>query len=163
MPSLQSYSSGLLLLGCAALGGAIALELSEDLSLAPDVTAAAPSLPEVEEALVEPFDPPPPNLVTVISERPLFVPSRRPYVAPPPVEPAAGPAQAAAEPLTAELVGVMLTGARRAALVQRKGSSSPERLSVGQSIDGWLVEQVEPRRAVLRRGAEERVLELRRD
>ncbi|MDX1540542.1 MAG: hypothetical protein R3349_03975, partial [Geminicoccaceae bacterium] len=109
------------------------------------------------------FEPPPPNLFTVISERPLFAPSRRPYIPPATVEPAAGPAEAPLEPLAAELVGVMLTGERRAALVQREGSASVERLAVGQSIDGWLIEEVEPRYALLRRGGEEQVLELRRD
>lgn len=163
MAPIRSLSSGLLAAGCAALAGVIVLELSEDMSLAPDVTAAAPSLPEVEEVLVEPFDPPPPDLFTVISERPLFAASRRPFVPPAVAEPAAGPVEAPLEPLEAELVGVVLTGERRSALVHREGSAGPERFWVGQSVDGWLVEEVGRRHAVLRRGDEERILELRRD
>ena len=159
----RPLSSGLLLLGCVALAGVIAIEFSEDIALAPDVTAAAPSLPEVAETVVEPFEPPPPDLFSVISERPLFVASRRPFVAPVEPEPEAGPTEAPLEPLAAELVGVMLTGGQRSVLIQREGSASAERIAVGQSVDGWRVEEVDQRHALLRRGAEKQVLELRRD
>lgn len=157
-------STGLLLLGCAALGGIIALELSSELSLAPGVTAAAPAAPDIPEVEIEPFVPPPPDSFTEIGERPLFVPTRRPFVPPPEAEAEAIPVEEPPpEPLLAELVGVVLAGQQRAALVQEQGAAGPRRLAIGQTVDGWRVEEVEAGRALFRRGDEVQVLELRRD
>lgn len=157
----KPLSSGVLLVGCAALAVVIALELADDVALAPDVTAA-PAVPELQLADARPFDPPSPDAFAVISERPLFAESRRPYVAPAVVEPAAGPAPVPAEPLTAELVGIMLTGRQQAVLIQQEGAGL-QRVALGQSVDGWRVERIERNQAVLSRAGEEHVLELRPD
>lgn len=157
-------STGFLLLGAAALATIIALELSQEISFAPDVTAAAPAAPDIPEVEIEPFVPPPPDRFTEIGERPLFVPSRRPFV-PPPEGEAEDPAveEPPPEPLLAELVGTVLAGDQRAALVQEQDAAAPRRLAIGQTVDGWRVEEVEAGRALFRRGDEVQVLELRRD
>lgn len=157
------FSTGFLVLGCLALGTVLVLAWIEDVSLAPEVTAAAPAVPEIPEREPVTFTPPDPNAFEVIGERPLFSPTRRPFVPPAAPEPVAGPAEPDPEPLTAELIGVVLTADQRAAMVQEEGARGPRRLAVGQSIAGWRVVAVESNRAVFQRGDEVQVLELRRD
>lgn len=163
MSPTSHLPTGFLVLSCLALGTVLAFELVEDVSLAPQVTAAAPAVPEIPERGPVSFEPPDPEAFEVIGERPLFSPSRRPFVPPAADEPAAGPDEPPPEPLLAELIGVVLTADQRAAMVQEEGASSPRRVAVGQSVAGWRVVEVEPSRAVFRRGEEVQVLELRSD
>lgn len=164
MTRTTPVSTGLLALGAAALSGIIALELTDGLAIAPEVTAAAPGVPEMKTPEPMSFTPPPPRTFGVISERPLFVASRRPFEPPLDPAPAAGPEEETElTPLDADLVGVMLTERGRFALVQRPDEPGPERLHPGQTLDGWHFETLEPDRATFRRGQEVRVLELRAD
>ena len=163
MSPTSPFSTGVLALACLALGAVVALLWVEDVSLAPEVTAAAPSLPELPEREPVAFEAPAPDAFAVIGERPLFSPSRRPFVAPAAVEAPTAPVEAPSEPLLAELVGVVLTTKQRAAMVQEEGASAPRRVAVGQSVAGWRVVEVERSRAVFQRGDETQVLELRRD
>jgi hypothetical protein len=158
-----SLSTGLLLLACAALGGVIALEASEEFSFAPEVTAAAPALPDPPAPERTDYVPPPESDFEIIAERPLFSPSRRPFVPAVALAPEAGPeAEAVAEPLLAELIGVVLTGAQRSVLIQEEGRPL-RRVHLGQSLEGWRIEEVERDHVTLRRGDETHILEMRRD
>lgn len=154
------WATGIWLLLCAGLGGIVALQLSSSLPLAPQVTAALPGAPLPEPA-AEPaaFEPPPRSAFDEIAERPLFAESRRPYV--PDRPPAAAPVEEREE-VVLELVGTLLTGQNRAALVKPEGQSA-RWLRSGQAIGGWQVEAIERDRITLRLDDEARTLQLRAD
>ena len=84
-----------------------------------------------------------------IVSRPLFAPSRRP--APPELE-ASEPAPKVMS-LRFVLRGVVIYGAERVAIVQRKDAPEFLRLVEGQVIDGWRVEAIVPDRVVFRHEA----------
>jgi hypothetical protein len=163
MSASNHLSTGFLVMSCLALGSVVVFEMMGDVSLAPQVTAAAPTVPALPEREPVSFEPPDPEAFEVIGERPLFSPSRLPFVPPTTSEPVVEPDQPPPEPLLAELVGVVLTADQRAAMVQEEGAPAPRRVTVGQSVAGWRVVEVERSRAVFRRGDEVQVLELRRD
>jgi hypothetical protein len=154
-------STSIWLLICAGLAGVIALELSSSLSLAPEVTAAAPTaLPEAEPEAPG-FEAPPPEAFDEIALRPLFFESRRPFV---PATPEAGPvdAPAAEEALAVELVGTLVTEENRAALLQPAGQSAVWHRE-GDKVAGWRVAGIERDSVTLRQGQETKTLELRAD
>ena len=154
------WATGIWLLLCAGLGGVVALELSSSLPLAPQVTAALPSAP-LPEFAPEPaaFEPPPRSAFGEIAERPLFSASRRPFV--PERTSTAAPAQEQEE-VALELVGTLLTGEERAALVKPEGQSA-RWLRPGPEIAGWQIETIERDRVTLRLDDEARTLQLRAD
>lgn len=164
MPASPRWSTGILLTLCGALATVVALELDGELALAPGVTAA--SREAVEVAVAEParYEPPAPEAFAVIAERPLFSESRRPRVAEQapeaPPEPAPEPETS---PLAVQLIGVLLTDHRRAALVLPEGAAGATWLREGESIDGWRIETVEHDRATLTRDGRSEVVELRAD
>lgn len=94
---------------------------------------------------------PPPEHFTEMVARPLFVPGRRPIGGP--------TAQGSDRVPRLRLVGIVLSGAVRLALVQSDGAA-PRKLAEGQSLDGWMVAAIEPRRIVLRRDQLEHSLAL---
>lgn len=94
-----------------------------------------------------------------ITARPLFSEDRRPYQ--PPVEVAPEAAPVAAAPL--ELVGVLLTERRRAALIQPVGGNDPNWVREGERAEGWEIETIEQDRVHLRSGERAEVVELRPD
>jgi len=156
------WLTGLLLLAAAGLGTVIALELAGSVAIAPEVTAAAPAgrAPEAP-AEAEQFKAPPERQFEEISNRPLFFPSRRPFV-----PAAAGSAEAApaADPAAAiVLIGVLLTEERRAALVQAEGEPRAHWVHEQQSIAGRVVEAIAADHVRLRDGDHVEVLKLRPD
>jgi hypothetical protein len=154
--SQQSSNSatGIWLLVCTGLAGTIVFELSSP--FAPQVTAAHPAAPLPEFApLPPPFDPPPRDLFAEIAARPLFSPSRRPFV--PEDEPAANLRD---ESIAIELVGTLLTAQGRAALLQPQGQDAQWVLA-GQQIAGWQVVTIERDEVNLRLDEEARTLALR--
>lgn len=164
MATSAPLSTGLLALCATALGAVVVLELTGGLPIAPQVTVAAPGVAEVTVPEPAEYRAPPPAAFDVISERPLFVASRRPFEPEVDLEPAADPVQEAPlEPLAADLVGVMLTERGRSALIHREGESRPQRLHPGQTLDGWRFESLERDRAVFRQGEDVQVLPLRAD
>jgi general secretion pathway protein N len=79
-----------------------------------------------------------------IAAYPLFYPTRRPWKPPPP-EPPAAPI-ASPSPLTAyTLIGVVVSGNMRSALV-RAQASKVLTLSEGEEIDGWTLKSITPER-----------------
>jgi hypothetical protein len=145
---------------CAGLGAIVVFELTGGLSLAPEVTAAPPTAPEVDWTR-EPieFEPPSRGELEEIAARPLFSPSRRPFVA---VEEEAPPAPVESLP-PVELIGVLMTEQQRGALVQAAGEAEASWVREGNKVQGWDVEKIENSRVQLRAGDRLETVELRPD
>jgi len=76
-----------------------------------------------------------------IAEHPLFYPSRMPWVPPPPPRPE--PVSTAPSPLTNyALVGVIVSGHTRSALIRPPGANKTITLGEGQELDGWTLQQI---------------------
>jgi hypothetical protein len=99
--------------------------------------------------------PPEPDY-SAISKRPLFVAGRR---MPPPVpEPVAATAPTSA-PLPS-LIGIMIEPDKRMAVVKRVNDAKILSLTEGQSIDGWLLKDVENTKVTLQSGSTQQTLAL---
>lgn len=89
-----------------------------------------------------------------VAMRPLFYPTRKPWVPPPipePPPPAPTPV-ATPPPLTSyTLVGVVISGNVRSALVKGEANKVVT-LSEGQEIDGWTLQSITPERLLFRTG-----------
>lgn len=155
------WTTAVLVTLCTGLGLAVTLELSGGLSLAPEVTAAAP-VPSQPDWSPEPFafEPPSAERLDDITARPLFSPSRRPFVA----TKAEQPVAVAARSLPAlQLIGVLVTEQQRAALMQPEGAAEPSWVREGASMGGWRVETIEQSRVHLRANDRVTTVELRPD
>jgi hypothetical protein len=76
-----------------------------------------------------------------IAAHPLFYPSRTPWTPPPPAEPP--PVIAAPSSLTAyDLVGVVVSGSMRSALIKAAQDNKTVTLSEGQEIEGWTLKSI---------------------
>lgn len=135
------WSTGLLLLVCAALATVVAIELSGGLPLAPQVTAAAPSVELGPEPELSSFEPPPPQRFDEISARPLFVATRRPYEPPAEAEVEAPPPLEVA-PTALHLIGVVLTEQDRSALVRPDGGDRAIWVREGDRLEGWVIGEI---------------------
>ena len=142
-----------LVLACAALSYLVYWEFNNygpepyaDIVVTSSDQSARKMSPEPEFAL------PPLVSYAAIVERPLFAASRRPSPPAPeePEEPE--PDQAEAHAWSFILSGVVISNDQRMALLQRLSDGSTVRLRVGQEIDGWRIEAIEPDRVVLRQG-----------
>lgn len=155
------WLTALMLLAVAGLGTVVVLELTGSVALAPEVTAAAPASaaarPPVGHAE---FRPPPERQFDEISDRPLFFPSRRPFVSLVAAEPQA---PSTADLPAIELIGVLLTGHGRAALVQPGGEPAAHWVHERQTVAGWLVEKIAADRVRLRGGDRVEIVRLRVD
>jgi Tfp pilus assembly protein PilP len=154
------WTTAVLATACAGLGAAVVFELTGGVPLAPEVTAAPPSTPQVDwsHEPVE-FTPPSRDEIEEIAARPLFSPSRRPFVAPEEEE-APAPAQSLPE---VQLIGVLMTEQQRAALVQDAEGGDPSWVREGTTVGGWRVERIDESRVHLRAGERLEVVELRPD
>lgn len=139
-------------LALAILAAALAAQLARDLTRPP------PEMPDMASATPKPL-PPPPLLdtppveqFTAMVSRPLFAASRRPV--------AGKPAAATLRLPEARLVGVLLSGTLRQALLKIDAAKPPRRLTEGQELDGWTIAVIEPRRVLLRQGELEHELAL---
>ncbi|MGF1641924.1 MAG: hypothetical protein ACFCUO_13335 [Rhodospirillales bacterium] len=114
--------------------------------------AAAPSSPprlDPETDGRTRFDMLPPESYADVSERPLFLRSRRP---PQPGDEIAEQRPLPRAPADFVLSGVVVAGTQRLALLQGQGSDAIARVAEGQDYEGWTVETIEPNKVVLRRG-----------
>ena len=153
------WTTAALVMLCAGLGAAVVFELTGGLPLAPEVTAASPGAQlEWSREPVE-FEPPPQDEIEVIAARPLFSPSRRPFVV---AEEEPEPTAARSLP-PVTLIGVLLTEQQRTALLQAAGQGAPSWVREGNAIEGWQVERIEQSRVHLRAGDRVETVELRPD
>lgn len=96
-----------------------------------------------------------------ISARPLFVPDRKPYVAPAPnAVPAAIAPVTLPPPTDLRLSAIVNAGGKQIALIQRGGGSSTERVAVGGEISGWSVVAIEKGSVTLDRSGTRHTLTL---
>ena len=155
-----AWATALWALLCVGLGLVVVLELAGGFPIAPQVNAAPPPSVGLDWSL-EPtvFEPPPRETLDIITARPLFSPSRRPFVAAQAPE-AAPPTRDAPPPL--ELIGVLLTDKQRNALIRPLDGNGPRWLREGEAMAGWRVEAVGRSRVHLRAGDRLEVLEIRR-
>jgi hypothetical protein len=99
------------------------------------VPAAAAGQDAAEPAAVE-------GAYADIAARPLFYPSRKPWMPPPP-PPAPVAAPAAPPPLTNyALVGVVVSGDTRTALIRPPGARTTIMLAEGQDLAGWKLQEI---------------------
>jgi hypothetical protein len=76
-----------------------------------------------------------------IAEHPLFYPSRTPWAPPPPPPPK--PVSTAPSPLTNyALIGVIVSGETRTALIRPPGASKTITIAEGQSLGGWTLQEI---------------------
>jgi lipoprotein-anchoring transpeptidase ErfK/SrfK len=79
---------------------------------------------------------------SAIAEHPLFYPSRKPWQPPPPPPPPP-PASTAPAPLTDyALVGVIVSGETRSALIRPPGGNKTITIRVGQELNGWTLKEI---------------------
>jgi len=115
-------------------------------------TAHAP--PEATESI---------DIYKEIVERPLFSETRRP---PDPVtEPVAPTLPTRATPAARAdvvLLGIVITPDSRRAVLRSVSEKQADFKSLGDDVNGWQLDAIEPRKVRLTRGTEEKVLELER-
>lgn len=83
-------------------------------------------------------------------DRPLFSPARRPPEIVPAM-PEAEPAPTAPAPKI-ELTGLIITAQGSVGIIRLPGTDGIRRIVVGDTIEGWEVEEIAPSRLLLRRG-----------
>jgi hypothetical protein len=129
---------------CAALGAMLYEESERPLGSKVVVAAGAPAnLPPLPP---EPqFTMPPESSFAAVLERPVFSPTRRSLQA--------GEVKASAAPsVDFTLIGVVITGAERYALVKPSNGDPLERLNVGDELAGWSAVSIGADRVLFRRG-----------
>ena len=82
---------------------------------------------------------------------------------PPPKPEKEAPKPVPLEPVNARLLGVVITPEERTALVGLPEVSGITVFSIGQRLEGWLLEKILPDRIILRRGGQEQEVEIERD
>lgn len=142
---------------CAILAVVLVVELTtgngtEDVATIPPAKPQSQNTEQNAEREAEApsgFVMPPEDTYAEVSERPLFLRSRRPL--PPELE--ARPQTPTATSRAAFILsGVVLTGTQRMALIQTQSSPKIARVEEGQEYEGWTVEAIHPNRVVMRRG-----------
>ena len=149
------------LVAAVGFSGVIALELTQDLPLAPEVSAA-PGDGFAAEAVMDNAGTlrlPSADLIDSIIERPLFSPSRRPAAI---AATLADTSASVEEGLALELVGTMLRGDDHVALL-RHPSEGVKRLREGDSAGSWTIIDVQSDRVSFERGDRVDTLVLRKD
>jgi general secretion pathway protein N len=141
-----------LLVLCIGLASIVYWQTERPPSL-PTNVAGTDGPPEAEPtgALQAEFTFPPLAAFSEIVARPLFSPSRQP-----PKEIEDSDSDTAVTPPTMPshfiLAGVVISAEERMVLLRRMNSTDVIRASMGQEIDGWYIELIEPDRVTLRRG-----------
>ncbi|MDJ0739729.1 MAG: hypothetical protein QNJ91_08425 [Gammaproteobacteria bacterium] len=148
-----------LLVVCAALGAWVFQQWKAYATAAPEPLQQADSGAPRDSGVraPEPLPMPPLASFSEIVERPLFVQTRRPAPAPEP-----GQQQVRATPGNFKLEGTALSPDGDVAVLRNTRTSEMHRVLVGQSIDGWKLDVVEPGHAALSQGAQKLQLELER-
>lgn len=155
-------SSAFWLTAAAALSGVVALEVTNELPLAPSVeaalaeTAAAPRTAVDRPAVSLPSS----DLIDAIRARPLFSTTRRPSE-PETDREAAVAGKPDAKPAL-ELIGTMRTGDAHVALLKR-GDGTLVRARLGRDVGGWTIGHIADREVRLEDGEDEQVLTLRKN
>jgi hypothetical protein len=156
-----------------ALANGLRIALVHPVNTRPDVIGAFdPHLPVVSQAA---YSPPPFEQFGQTLARPVFSRSRRPFVPPPPpalpvisvpVLPAAPPAPAPVVRQAEEgivLLGVMINGATKRALLRQRNAPKGRWLEEGEEIGGWRLTLIAHDHAMLQSPNQKLKLPLYRD
>lgn len=148
------------LTAASCLGGVVVFELAEGVPLAPTVTAAAMNTPkdDADNTLSVGIELPSSALIDNIIDRPLFSASRRSFV--PTLDEQPGAIQTPAEKLSLQLIGTMVAGETRLALL-KDAEGDLFKLRQGQEVKGWFVEAIDQTRVRLQRDEEVEWLNIR--
>lgn len=99
-----------------------------------------------------------------IIQRPLFNKTRLPFVAPKPKQTVAKPKRKINPPVNNQtqlsLSAVVMTPDTQIAILQSGRNKTLQRVALGESIDGWSVNEITPHSVQLKKGAEIKQLEL---
>jgi general secretion pathway protein N len=150
---------------CAVLAGFIWYQLGLPTAYAPASAPTAPTATDAKpaDALVGVPSAPAKERYAEIVERPVFMPTRRPASAQAAAVPAAQtakPAPAAPSPLQSyALIGVLLDGDQRIAVLKQASSPATVRVIEGDTVQGWTAAQIAADRVVFRSGSGEYVVE----
>ena len=166
MSMLSNRLSVLLLLLCSLLGSLIYFETQPGTAVQ-SVPAKAPGIPAQGAGARPPaagLTIPALAALTETVDRPFFSANRRPAPVPDDsVQIVEAAPSVATDPISLSLSAVIINGAQRMALLQGPDPGAELfRAEEGQSVEGWLVEEVLPGRIVLRRGEEQQELLLRK-
>lgn len=147
-------TTSLLVLLNLVLGATIAVELQLDMAVAPGASAATTSSELGPKPKLPKFEPPPREHFAGVVDRPLFEPSRRPYVpskmAPPPTPDV--------EDVAITLIGTFLSQARRLALVKLGSQEGPITVHEGELLSSWRIERILSDSLLLRRNDQTRTV-----
>ncbi len=141
-----------------ALAAVLAVEVADAVQMPAAVAPAAGSGPLDEEVPAVVVAAAPAGASREIVERPLFFSSRRPLPPEPLLVAEARPEPE--PPITFVLIGTILTGSSRTALVKPE-REPPVELVPGQALNGWTVRSIDADRIMVRHGANEQLLGLR--
>jgi len=94
----------------------------------------------------------------IITDRPLFYADRQPVAATTDEPTVAEPEEPRAR--NYQLLGVVIDGESRSALLSFPGGATPELIAEGESIDGWRLTQIRDDTAILERGSSQQQLAL---
>jgi general secretion pathway protein N len=137
-----------------ALGVTIYDELEGDSEAGPATAAPATTGPQgAGPPASGDFALPPFQSYAVVTERPLFTPSRHPA-------PTQTSSQPASESSAIVLTGIVIAGDDKVALVADTNAGSLARYREGQTIGGWTLVAIQQDRIVIERGATRREIKL---
>lgn len=124
-----------------AISAALAIGIGANLIVRPTPTSALtlPSKkPPTEIPEAPQFTPPPIQSFAVIDERPIFLAARKP-----PEDPDAPQEQAMAPPpISFSLIGVLVSGSERLAIVKPSAGQEAVSLPAGAALDAWTVAEI---------------------
>jgi hypothetical protein len=145
---------------CAVLVALLAFEI-----LAPLPEWTPPSVPpaavSIYNAEPRPFVAPPTQAYLTIDARPVFSPARTPVG--PLFDAVAGGTEGRTSLGDMSLVGIILDRGTRLAMLRTPSSPMAVALSVGSTIDGWLVVEIDDDHVVLRSNGSDQVLVMSRN
>lgn len=152
MIGLTSPSQIVLGLVCVLLLGAIGFEVAAPLH-EPQLPPPATTVRPIASAPLPVFHPPPSESFDEINARPLFDRARAPVAedSSTTIGPLSG---SSSSPPAVSLIGIIIDGTRRIAMIRSNVSPVATSVSVGDAIEGWRVAQVDPDRIVLRSGSD---------
>ena len=148
-----------LLILCVGLGAWVLQQWVAYRTAAPAAVQQATAGTPTTAAVRAPDPPPMAPLASYseIVERPLFVRTRRP-----PPEPEVAQQVVKKAPGNFKLEGTALSPDGQVAVLRNTRTSEMHRLRMGQSVDGWQLDQVQPGQAALSQGEQKLQLELER-
>ena len=144
------------------LGGTVYLQWQDwppELSL-PDAEATSDAVGNLlDDGAVRDLSLPSISNYQVVVERPLFISGRRP-LEPEAISTAAPPVPKHSD-LTIQLIGVVITAKGQQVLVKDKKTQETSYLQIGDRIDGWIIQQIDPERLTLQHSGRVEELPLR--